>query len=385
MTTVTYDTNGTEAGTGALPGSSVRAAAQCAGRYAQFAQQERTLHPEVHAALVHAGFARHFAPQRLGGAGGGFAELLAAVALVGEECASAAWWASLQAAHARLAGQLPEAARNDIWGDGPDPALAAAVVPPAGELTPVPGGALLSGRWSAASGVDHAQWVLLAVPGREPGIEHHRVLVVPRADIRVHDSWYTSGMRGTGSRTLSVDGVFVPEHRIMARTSMARGSTEPGADHCHRLPYQLVAALLFAAPALGAARGALRAWTDLTRQRLTPQGASALAGADAQDLLARSSGRIDAAGLLLERAARRADSATPDPAAVALNLRDVAAAVDLLVEAVEQLLRRGGLRAQTEDCPLQRHWRDIHAIAAHAALQPATAAEAYGALVLAEG
>jgi two-component flavin-dependent monooxygenase len=328
--------------------------------------------------LVRAGFARYFVPADFGGTTGTFAELLDAVALVGEGCTSAAWCAALQAAHGRLAAHLPRQGQVDLWGGGADIPLAAAVVPPSGELTAVPGGYLLTGVWSFASGVDHAHWILLAAPESTGDGYRQRILAVPRADISVHDTWRNSGLRGTGSHSITVEAVFVPEYRTVLRETLATGRDEEDAARCHRIPYALVAGLIFAAPALGAARGAVRAWAALAAGRTTAGGGRFLEEATAQQVLARSSAEVDAAHLLLRRAAERADQAPLDDLPVALNMRDSAVAVEMLVGAVERLFRSGGAHAQDEGEPLQRFWRDVHALAGHGALQLAPAAAAYG-------
>lgn len=361
----------------------VTAAASLAARHAGAAERDRTLSREVAAALIRAGFARHFVPRAFGGTAGAFAELLDAVAEVGESCAAAAWWAALQAAHGRLAAHLPPPVLAELWSESPDIPVAAAVVPPAGELTAGPGGHRLSGRWSFASGVDHADWILLSTTENTVDGPRLRIVAVPRQDIDIHDTWDSCGLRGTGSHSLTVTDAHIPAHRTVPREQVEGGLADEEAARCHRIPYALVASLLFAAPALGAARGALRAWTELTLARTTAAGRPALEDGTAQQILARSSAEIDAAQLLLERAALRADTAALQAPPTALNQRDCAVAIDMLVTAVERLLRSGGARAQAPDSALQRLWRDIHAAAGHAAVQLPPAAAAYSRHVLA--
>ncbi|MFF9312224.1 acyl-CoA dehydrogenase family protein [Streptomyces sp. NPDC014748] len=354
-----------------------------AARHARTSEVASRLHPEVASALPATGFARHFVPSRWGGRAGGFAELVSAVAAVGQGCASTAWCCALLAAHARLAAHLPERAQAELWSDSPDTAIAAAVVPPSGRLTPVPGGWRLTGRWSWASGVEHADWVLLAClderPDQPPA---YRVLLLPRQDVRVLRTWDSVGLRATGSHTVAVEDAFVPEHRSCLRDVLLTGVPEADAAPCHRVPYTLVAPLLFCAPALGAARGALDAWTALVRERGTSDDSGV------RHTLARCSADIDAAALLLEAAAARADRAalTPpaafEPEAAARNGRDASVAVDLLTAAVGQLFRTAGMRALAPESPLQRAWRDIHVVGAHATLRPDPAAAAYAATAL---
>ncbi|MFI2733544.1 acyl-CoA dehydrogenase family protein [Streptomyces sp. NPDC018711] len=360
-----------------------------AARRAEEAERTGRLHAEVVGALTAAGLARHFVPRRWGGTAGSFTELLGTVAAVGSACASTGWCAALYAAHGRLAAHLPTEGQRDLWGDSPDVRIAAAVVPPAGWLAPAPGGWTLSGEWGFASGVHDADWVLLAsLDHSGDGAPGYRVLAVPREQVRVRETWDAVGLRATGSHSVTAEAVFVPEHRTFLREALVTGVADADAAPCHRVPYQLVAALLFAAPALGAARGALDAWTLLAGLRRLPDGRPHTDDPAVQQTLARCSAEIDAARLLLESAAHRADGlagTAPEQrdvvGAAALNQRDATVAVDLLVGAVERLMRTAGARGLVRGGGLERAWRDIHAIAAHAALQPAPAAAAYAATV----
>src|SRR3546814_17290204 len=62
--------------------------------------------------------------------------------------------------HPWQVGLLPKAAQDEVWGDDTD-ALIASSYAPIGKLTAVEGGHRLNGRWSFASGIDHASWILL--------------------------------------------------------------------------------------------------------------------------------------------------------------------------------------------------------------------------------
>ncbi len=197
--------------------------AEVAARHAEEAETARRLSPEVVRAVLDAGFARHFVPVAHGGEAGGFAELTAAVGLVGEGCTSAGWAASLAAYAGRYAAFLPEEGQAEIWADGPDALLAGALMP-SGKAEPVAGGWLLSGEWKYISGVHFADWALAcaAVPAegpQDPDVRPEvRFFAVPRTDFTIEDSWFTVGMRGTGSDTLVLADAFVPEHRTLARS-----------------------------------------------------------------------------------------------------------------------------------------------------------------------
>lgn len=347
--------------------------AATARRDAPRAEEWRRLTPDVAAAISAAGFPRHFVPRRWGGAAGEFAALVAGASAVAEACGSAGWCAALYAAHGRLAAYLPAEGQYEIWGPGPDVRIAAAVVPPQGTASAYDGGWLLDGEWRPASGVDHADWVLLASWTHGETGPEHRIFAVPRTELSVVDTWHSSGLRGTGSNTVTADGVRVPDHRSFTLGTLLRPQTD--AARCHTVPYPMVAALIFAAPLLGIARGALRAWTAERIDAPSPHPAT-------HTVLAQTSAQIHSAGLLLGSAAERADHAEITPLAVAESRRDAVTAAALCREAVDTLFRASGMRAQSPDSALQRAWRDVTAAAGHGALDTDAAAQAYAETVL---
>lgn len=344
---------------------------------ARGADQRRRLTPRVATAIVDAGFARHFVPARWGGDAGGFARLAASAAAVAEACAAAGWCAALYAAHGRLAAYLPEQGQRDLWAHGPDVLIAASVVPAQGRATAVPGGWRLDGQWRTASGVDHAEWVLLASLTPNPaGTPEHRIFAVPCTAVSVGDTWDSVGLRGSGGNSVTADGIVVPAHRSFTLDTLLRPL--PDAARCHRVPYPMVAGLMFAAPALGAARAALRAWRE---ECGTTRGGRP----GRNQVLARAAARIHAAGLLLDGAADRADRGEITPLAVAENRRDAAVAAEWCREAVDALFHASGLRGQSPDSLVQRAWRDVTTATGHGALGVDSAADAYAEALLADG
>ncbi|MFE0178689.1 hydrolase [Streptomyces sp. NPDC059002] len=361
-----------------VPTAVERAARIAAGRAAA-ADTERALHPEVVEAIVEAGLARHFVPAQWGGEAGSCGELLDSVAAIGESCTSAAWCASVLAGAARMGAYLPEAGQQELWAKGADTKVVGALMP-RGTATAAPGGWRLTGEWEFTSGADFADWAMVCA--LVPAGEHAEAwyFAVPRDAYEVADTWFNVGMRGTASNTLVLDEVFVPEERAFLRSDMMTGNSVMSSAHCHTAPLRLLSGLIFGAPALGAARGALRAWSAWS--------ASAAPGAadgipqERRLTAARVSGAVDAAGLLLERAARVADSGAATPAEASRNPSDCAFAVHQLVDSVEQLFRSAGSRGQLESQPLQRIWRDVHCLASHAALRFDAPGAAYGGHLL---
>ncbi|OIK07605.1 hydrolase [Streptomyces monashensis] len=366
--------------------------AEIAARCAEETEAARRLAPEAVEAVREAGFARHFVPAAHGGADGRFIDMTAAVTLVGQGCASAAWAASLSAYAARYGAFLPLEGQAEIWADGPNALMAGALMP-AGKAEPASGGWRLSGEWRYISGVRFADWVFAcsAVPDGRVGPDGRpevRFFAVPRADVIVRDTWFTMGMRGTGSDTMALDDVFVPEHRTLSRFDINAGRATASEARCHTVPVDALNALPLAVPVLGAARGALLVGAEQTMRRVDRRGAPVREKPPVQIELARSAGEVDAAELLMQRAARVADGieqAREGEAAVR-GPRDLALAVGLLVSAVDRIFKAGGTTSHFEADPLQRFWRDVNTAASHVIFDFETTGAAFGAWALgAEG
>jgi two-component flavin-dependent monooxygenase len=214
-----------------------------------------------------------------------------------------------------------------------------------------------------------------------------RFFAVPRADFTIEDSWFTVGMRGTGSDTLVLSDVFVPEHRTLARSAVHAGRAPASDARCHLVPMHAVNALPFAAPLVGAARGALRAWIARTGTRVDRRGQAVGEKPSTQVALARSAAEVDAAELLILRTAAVADGTEcpPEGEAAVRGARDLALAVELLVSAVDRVFRAGGTSGQSSSDPVQRFWRDVNSAASHVALSFETTGAAYGAWALSGG
>ena len=358
--------------------------ARCAAAHTAQAERDRRLGSEVVDALVEAGFARHFVPTRFSGDAGGFSDLAAAVATVGERCLSAAWCALIFATSSRMAALLPLPGQQEIWSDRPDVLIAAGLVP-GGVAVEVPGGYRLTGTWRPLSGVDFADWALLCAPiadcrddskreqqtGPQSPPQLH-FFAVPRRDFTVLDSWDTVGMRGTGSNSVVVDAV-VPPGRVFAYASLLHGGASSAEATCHRAPLLAVASPLFVSPALGATRGALAAWSDGIRDQSGPDGPASTIAFN-QLTLAEVSADIDVAALLVQRALQVADSGQFAPALAARNARDASRSAVVLTGAIDRLFRAAGAPAQQSGAAVQRAWRDIHCATSHAALRPDRAA-----------
>jgi two-component flavin-dependent monooxygenase/oxygenase LndZ5 len=370
-----------------LPSVATADLAAIAARCAAASDERRQLDPDVAAAVVDAGFARHFVPISAGGRAGTFADLAAAVVTVGEACAATAWCASLTASMSRMAAAfLPVEGQREIWSAGPD-AVVVGSVTPLGRAEETDGGWIVSGSWPYISFVEFSDWALVCAIVGSGADQVAKLFAVPRSAYRVEETWFNVGMQGTGSNTLVAEDVFVARPLAFDRADLFAGKVVESPDTdapCYAAPLQAVNGLSFVLPALGAARGALGAFSGYiaNKIRTAPSlpGVPGVQGnrATYEMAFARSAGEIDAAQLLLERAVGIADQgAATTPAETAQNLRDCSLAVDMLVTAVDRIFRTAGTTGQSTKSSLQRFWRDVNSISTHMAIQFEPAARLY--------
>lgn len=185
----------------------------------------RHLPPETVEAIDDAGLFRCIQPRALGGLEADPLTQHEVIEALAYHDGSAAWCAFIGAgSSAFAAAMVPDDGFDEIRASlpaGRDWPRFAGSPPPNGRAEPVDGGYRISGRWGWASGVHHSEWVFVGtavLADGEPqatalGMPVARVMVMPRSELTVEDTWHTAGLRGTGSTHLSCEDVFVPEHR----------------------------------------------------------------------------------------------------------------------------------------------------------------------------
>lgn len=173
--------------------------------------RERRLTDEAVAAVADAGIFRMFVPEAFGGAECGLRTAIDVTAALAAGDPSASWVVMVLGVGDWLAGQLPDEVRREIYADGPD-TLVCTTLTPRAKTQRVEDGWLISGEWFPASGCCYAKWALVGFPITET---EAGIALVPMSELRIKDTWFTLGMRGTGSNTLIGQDVFVPDRRVL--------------------------------------------------------------------------------------------------------------------------------------------------------------------------
>jgi alkylation response protein AidB-like acyl-CoA dehydrogenase len=333
------------------------------------AEESRQMSRQSVDEMLDADFARILLPRQIGGFGLGLDTWFEVMRELSKADASHGWCAGLIIHHAHMAAQFPAAAQKMLWDETCDFSVAASLAPVA-EATPVKGGYRLTSKGSTfTSGVDHSAWIVLGAMTRSDSNPEWRFFLLPSRECKIVDTWHTAGMRGTGSKTVVADNVFVPDDMVIDMASFRDGKTPGSAlysDVIFRTPFYYYAPISFATPMLGVAQGAYERFREWTKTRKTPDGSSIAAKPSVQTQMARAAADIDAAELLL----RRALNVTEAPHAysselLARSLRDFARVSEITVSAVDTIISLSGTSGFATSHPIQRAWRDIHFMSMH--------------------
>ncbi len=351
----------------------------------------RRITAEAAAAIREAGAHRLLQPARYGGAEASVVEHVRAAATAAEGCVAAGWCVGLWSVHNWMLGHFEPATQDLVWSD-PTSMTSGSIVPRALFPDDGPDHILIQGRFGFASGADHADWLLIGGLVTRDGKPAPAMAVVERDGVVVDQgSWNVAGLRGSGSKDLVVaDPIRVGRDRLFFTEDSPRRAApgqrwNPG--WLYQAPFHTIGLLALAPPALGAARAMLARFIErMDDHRLVLLRRSQRDDPAARLRVAEAAAEIDAAERALISAAERCDAAGRaegrDPLNEATIARDSAFAVRLCATAVDRLFEAAGGSALDQAEPLQRLWRDVHAIRSHAVLTWDAAATLYSDTLL---
>ena len=356
---------------------------------AQASEDARVLTRDNEQLLHETGLFRFQQPKIFGGMELPFVALVDIVAEIGRGCPSTAWNVGNLGCHHWILGYYHPDTQHELWDANPDVLIASSIALAAGRARKVDGGFSVSGRWPFSSGVDNSDWNMLAATvydGDKP--VDSRLCVVPKSDYQIVDTWDAMGMGATGSKDVAASDVFVPDRRALALSDCRGGFNHPGAalnkGALYGIPIVAASSHPLAPAALGAAEGAYEIFLAAMAKRAgTYTGAKVADFQAVQIKVARARSLIDAARHLLRQSAIAFDDyarrgATPDLETKLRFRAHSAFAVGQSREAVETLWSCYGAQGLYRRDPLQRHLRDVIAIAQHFSFNFDIAGAAYG-------
>ncbi len=228
--------------------AAAEAVAELVAANADLAERERRLPAATVAALVDADLMRMALPAAYGGPEADPLTMLTAIETLARADGAAGWCSMIASTTASQALFLPPEMAALIFRDAS--IVAGGVFAPNGAGVVAGDTVTVTGRWQWGSGTQHCQWILGGVRCDD---DTFRLCWFEAPDVAFHDTWYTSGLRGTGSLDFSVDGVAVP----LDRTSQPFVSAPTLDVPLARFPNFSLLAAGVAAVSLGIARRAL--------------------------------------------------------------------------------------------------------------------------------
>ena len=343
--------------------------------YRDEAEQSRYMPRPLFEALREAGFFRLWLPRHFGGPEVDMWTLLHVVEELSRLDGATGWNVMIGTEGSAFAAYLPEETARELF--APAHTVLAGSFQPKGVATPVAGGYRVSGVWPLASGCAHATLVAGAcrVTGADGartdpnGTPDLQVFVMPVSACEILDTWYTAGLRGTGSSDFRVTDAFVPQNRCFSLTQGP--DAVPGTLYGAPLP--VLFALPVSAVGLGIARAAIDAFLELAAGKVRLGGATVLAQdgmvqtamgrAEAQLRSARAFA-LDVAEEMTRSTAAEGQISRETTALVALA---AAQASESATEVVTMLFKLAGSSAIYTSSRLERCFRDVHMVTQHRA------------------
>lgn len=350
--------------------------------HADQGEAERQLPQPLADAFNDAGIFRMCRPSAIGGLEVDPLTVLRVVEQIAQVDGAAGWCAMISGAGSAFDAFVPRSGGASMYAD--PRAVTTGVLAPNGRATPAPGGFRVSGRWAIASNCKASDWlggssVVMdgAGPGSRPRLGPHGMpeVVVPMlaaGDCVIHDTWHTVGLRGTGSHDFEATDVFVPEDRVIRVPMLTPFYEGPS----FTFPFLGLLASSIASVALGIGRHAIDELCIVAKGK-TPFGMTSalasrpsaqLAVADAEAALGSARAYLfDEVGRVWEHAQQGRPATVLERARIRLAATNAVASA---TRAVDLAYTAGGASAMYERSPLQRAFRDVHAITQHFSVAP---------------
>ncbi|MGP4014489.1 acyl-CoA dehydrogenase family protein [Saccharopolyspora sp. 5N708] len=349
---------------------------------------------DVHRALVDADLYRVLTPRRYGGLEMDLSAYARVVIEISRGDPSTGWCYSLGHNHnLTTASHWSAQAQDEVFNNPAGYFRSSHSVAGAIEATPVDGGFRLTGASPYQSGVPYSTYATVNAVVKDSvgpdGLPEIIAAIVPRGEFQVLDDWSgdgTLGLRGSGSNTVVVDDVFVPEHRTSLFDWVHHDYDKPSeGNELHGNPMYLgpVAGffhLALVSPMVGAAKAAVDEYENIinTRTMLFPPFDLRRDDPHHQADLGMAMTMTDAAEAIVIRACDQYMEYCADLVERGITFtmeKDVRLygiiqrAGELASEAVSLLYRSAGSSAARAGHPIQRYFRDVSMYRGHISAQ----------------
>ena len=357
-------------------------------KHASDADRKAAFSPETIYRLRQAGFLRVLQPTRFGGYGLKPSTLWNVTRRLGRGCSSTAFVISLLAIHNWIVGMFEASAQAEVFEDDGDAIVSNLSVGVRRQMkgSRTNDGYVVSGVWEFATGIDFADWVIVAVSVPDAdGNTEERIALVPRLEFAVEqDSWIMVGARATGSKRVRLSDTTIPRYRTVAWTDVEAG-TYPGLEVNDGPLYQRTCGgsllvLSSAGPVVAVASAVVDHFIEeATRRKSSQQWLAIELGRRASQIHMAHALLLHDADEVYEAGANKRDLSLETQAR---HRADAAIIARTALVAVDSLVSVLGGSVFCAGHPIERLFRDIHVVATHHRVQPEPACELYGKVLL---
>jgi indole-3-acetate monooxygenase len=332
-------------------------------------ERDRRLAPAVVEALQSINGFRLFVPKAYDGPEHDPVDVMTAIAELAQADAASAWCATIGTLTSHCAGVMEPDVARAVFGDSKS--IVCGAYAPNGVGTKQPNGWTVNGRWAWGSGSPFADWM---TGGTITDDGNFHQMFFRREQLTIHDTWESSGLRGTGSHDFSAEQAFVSDG---FSTQIGRATPTTDASIA-RMPLFPLFCSGIASVMVGIAWRALAEITELANAKKAAQATKTLAhSAIIQSDIARAEAIIRSswAYLIDELSSAWEVVQNGDRVSTDLRIRSRLAASHVggeLCRAVDLCYHAGGGTAVYTLSPLQRCFRDVHTAAAHIMVSPRT-------------
>jgi alkylation response protein AidB-like acyl-CoA dehydrogenase len=326
-------------------------------------------------------------PRELGGLGIGPDGILEVSMELARGCGATGWTAGNWAIHNLLGPMFGPEAQQELYGAETMPIVSTGFSPLRATTKPVDDGAVITGQWDFASGVDHSEWVVVMAIGEQGPLAH----LVPAAELEIVDTWHTAGLRGTGSKDVAATELFVPRHRLLWMTGPSEGQSvgrEQFSLPWFRLPLGSVFGCAVIGSILGMARGAIDVFVERTAEKVGGlSGIQVGSRPDVHSRIGEASADLDAAIAFVRASYAEMRAVAEQDRAYTMDdrvrwRRDAAWGAKTALGAVNLVFEVGGAHVLWLDDQLHQFHRDITAATHHYGMAWSQLFSGYGRVAL---
>ncbi|TQR08585.1 acyl-CoA dehydrogenase family protein [Psychrobacillus soli] len=296
---------------------------------------------------------------------------------------SASWLTYFYSLHNSWAAYLPKHRRDEIYHDG---GLLADILAPLGRAKRVDGGYILTGTYNFVSGIKHSKWCAVGAVVVDKETPEQIVLVIDADNVNIVENWNSLGLRGSGSHTLVIEDLFIPNdlsfriQDIQKKSKPLEGPFDSNYLYynVHFLPAFYVG---FPAMSIGGAERAIEEFKKRTENRIRISGEPEKASPRSQRVIAEMMMKLQAAKGLMRTYIEMLEEDTGHKYDPSEYKAIRACIIQYCIDIAQRALLTSGAAALIKGHPLEMIVRDLLAIGTHVTSLYEDAVDAYGKML----